>query len=230
MWEQIHLLCPLAQPEQILLDFEKGAINSFEHVWPNTVVKCCFFHQTQNTWRHVQSDCTHNRELAMRPLKIPTLEFARPADVPDLFEQVSMDLPLTSEIGELVDYFERTYIGRTLATGHHVAATFPIGLWNYHFSTPFGLPRTTNAVEAWHRSFNATVGCHHPTIWKFLLALKREQGLVEVRQTNYLAGKPPTKRRRSQQSEQVLKTLAGEYYSPNHTKTKFHTSVETISA
>ncbi|KAI6650141.1 hypothetical protein LOD99_6058 [Oopsacas minuta] len=162
MWEQIHLLCPLAQPEQILLDFEKGAINSFEHVWPNTVVKCCFFHQTQNTWRHVQSDCTHNRELAMRPLKIPTLEFARPADVPDLFEQVSMDLPLTSEIGELVDYFERTYIGRTLATGHHVAATFPIGLWNYHFSTPFGLPRTTNAVEAWHRSFNATVGCHHP--------------------------------------------------------------------
>ncbi|KAI6658759.1 hypothetical protein LOD99_15083 [Oopsacas minuta] len=119
--------------------------------------------------------------------------------------------PLSSEIGELVDYFERTYIGRTLATGYHVAATIPIGLWNYHFSTSFGLPRTTNAVEAWHRSFNATVGCHHPTIWKFLLALKREQGLVEVRQTNYLAGKEPTKRRRSQQSEQVLRTLVGEY-------------------
>ncbi|KAI6655799.1 hypothetical protein LOD99_1941 [Oopsacas minuta] len=216
MWEQIRLLCPLAQPEQMLLDFEKGAINSFEHVWPNTVVKCCFFHLTQNIWRHVQSvglqsDYTHDEELAMCIRKIPALAFARPADVPDLFEQVSMDLPLTSEIGELVDYFERTYIGRTLATGHHVAATFPIGLWNYHFSTPFGLPRTTNAVEAWHRSFNATVGCHHPTIWKFLLALKREQGLVEVRQTNYLAGKPPTKRRRSQQSEQALRTLVGEY-------------------
>ncbi|KAI6658285.1 hypothetical protein LOD99_15554 [Oopsacas minuta] len=230
MWEQIRILCPLAQPEQMLLDFEKGAINSFEHVWPNTVVKCCFFHLTQNIWRHVQSDYTHDEELAMRIRKIPDLAFARPADVPDLFEQVSMDLPLTSEIGELVDYFERTYIGRTLATGHHVAATFPIGLWNYHFTTPFGLPRTTNAVEAWHRSFNATVGCHHPTIWKFILALKREQGLVGARQTDYLAGKPPTKRRRSQQSEQVLKTLAGEYYSPNHTKTKFHTSVYTISA
>ncbi|KAI6661841.1 hypothetical protein LOD99_9793 [Oopsacas minuta] len=32
MWEQIRLLCPLAQPQQMLLDFEKGAITSFEHV------------------------------------------------------------------------------------------------------------------------------------------------------------------------------------------------------
>ncbi|KAI6651073.1 hypothetical protein LOD99_5650 [Oopsacas minuta] len=100
MWEQIHLLCPLAQPEQILLDFEKGGINSFEHVWPNTVVKCCFFHFTQNIWRHVQavglqSDYAHDKELAMRIRKIPALAFALPVDVPDLFEQVSMDLPYT---------------------------------------------------------------------------------------------------------------------------------------
>ena len=38
---------------------------------------------------------------------------------------------------------------------------------------PLGYPWTTNAVEAWHRSFNATVGCHHPIIWKFITALKR---------------------------------------------------------
>ncbi|KAI6651166.1 hypothetical protein LOD99_5517 [Oopsacas minuta] len=196
MWEQIRLLCSLAQPQQMLLDFEKGAITSFEHVWPNTVVKCCFFHLTQNIWRHVQSvglqsAYTHDEELAMRIRRIPALAFARPADVPDLFDQVAMDLPLTPEIGELVDYFERTYIGRTVTSGYHVAATYPIHLWNNHISTPLGLPRTTNAVEAWHRSFNATVGYHHPTIWKFILSLKREQGLVEVRHTNYLVGKPP---------------------------------------
>ena len=32
MWEQIRLLCPLAQPKEMLLDFEKAAINSFEQV------------------------------------------------------------------------------------------------------------------------------------------------------------------------------------------------------
>ncbi|KAI6646401.1 hypothetical protein LOD99_12524 [Oopsacas minuta] len=124
----------------MLLDFEKGAITSFEHVWPNTVVKCCFFHLTQNIWRHVQSvglqsAYTHDEELAMCIRRIPALAFARPADVHDLFDQVAMDLPLTSEIGELVDYFERTYIGRTLASGYHVAATFPIDLHR-----PVGLP------------------------------------------------------------------------------------------
>ncbi|KAI6654436.1 hypothetical protein LOD99_832 [Oopsacas minuta] len=211
MWEQIRLLCPLAQPQQMLLDFEKGAITSFEHVWPNTVVKCCFFHLTHNIWRLVQSAYTHDEELAMRIRRIPALAFVRPADVPDLSDQVAMDLPLTPEIGELVDYFERTYIGRTLVTGCHVAAKFPIDLWNYHIGTPLGLPRATNAVEAWHRSFNATVGCHQPTTWKFILSLKREQGLVEVQHTNYLVGKPPTKRRRSQQSGEALKTLVGEY-------------------
>ncbi|KAI6651327.1 hypothetical protein LOD99_5296 [Oopsacas minuta] len=99
MWEQIRLLCPLAQPEQILLDFEKGAINSFEHVWPNTVVKCCFFHLTENICCNLQavglqSDYTHNEELAMRIRKIPTLAFALPADVPDVFCQGAMNLPL----------------------------------------------------------------------------------------------------------------------------------------
>ncbi|KAI6652932.1 hypothetical protein LOD99_4009 [Oopsacas minuta] len=94
MWEQIPLLCPLAQPQQMLLDFEKGVITSFEHVWPNTVVKCCFFHLTQNIWRHVQSAYTHDEELAMRIRRIPALAFARPAGVPDLFDQVAMDLPL----------------------------------------------------------------------------------------------------------------------------------------
>ncbi|KAI6649877.1 MULE and FLYWCH domain containing protein [Oopsacas minuta] len=77
MWEQIRLLCPLAQPEKILLGFEKGAINSFEHVWPNIVVKCCFFH------------LTHDEELAIRIRKISALAFALPADVPNLFGQVA---------------------------------------------------------------------------------------------------------------------------------------------
>ncbi|KAI6658931.1 hypothetical protein LOD99_10870 [Oopsacas minuta] len=145
MWEQICLLCPLAQPQQMLLDIEKGAITSFEHVWPNTVVKGCFFHLTQNIWRHVQSVVlqsayTHDEELAMHTRKIPALAFVRPAYVPDLFDQVAMHLHVTPEIGKLVEYFERTYIGRTVASGHHVAATYPIHLWNNHIGTLLGLP------------------------------------------------------------------------------------------
>ena len=88
-------------------------------------------------------------------------------------------------------------------------------MWNYHFDTPFGLPQTTNIVEAWHRSFNATVGCNHPSIWKFNASLKREQGLVEVRQAKFIAGAQPPKRIKSQAHEQTLKELIASYlYRP----------------
>ena len=73
---------------------------------------------------------------------------------------VAAQLPMP-EATELVLYFEQTYIVRTLPGGTYQAPLFPIDLWNYHIETTFGLPRTTNSVEAWHRSFNATVGCHH---------------------------------------------------------------------
>ncbi|KAI6647447.1 hypothetical protein LOD99_12443 [Oopsacas minuta] len=101
----------------------------------------------------------------MRIPRIPALAFARPADVPDLFDQVAMDLLLTPEIGELVDYFERTYIGRTVASGYHVAATYDI--------------------------LTTSLASHQP------------------------------KRRRSQQSEEALKTLVHEYYSPDRSKMEF---------
>ena len=81
----------------------------------------------------------------------------------------------------LVLYFERTYIGRTLPGGTFRDPLFPIEFWNHHLEVPQGFPKTTNYVEAWHRSYNANVGCHHPNIWKFITALKKEQGLVEVK-------------------------------------------------
>ena len=219
MWQQIKALCPNAHPNQMIMDFEKAAINSFEHVWPVTFVKCCFFHLTQNVWRKVQSeglqsDYNQDAELAILIRLLPALAFAAPHEVPHLFGDVVQQLPMPQATG-LVLYFENTYIGRTLPGGTYQRALFPIEMWNYHFDTPFGLPRTTNIVEAWHRSFNATVGCSHPSIWKFIASLKREQGLVEVRQAKFIAGAQPPKRVKSQANEQALKELIASYlYRP----------------
>ena len=88
---------------------------------------------------------------------------------------------------------------------------------DYHFDTAYGLPRTTNTVEAWHRSFDATVGCHHPNIWKFISALKREQGLVEVKQAKYIAGDHPTKSRTVLDNDRALRELVRRYLmNPAH--------------
>ena len=54
MWQQIHLLCPTAQPTHMIMDFELAAINSFKLEWSLTSVKGCFFHPTQNFWGKIQ--------------------------------------------------------------------------------------------------------------------------------------------------------------------------------
>ena len=155
-------------------------------MWPAAMVKGCFFQLTQNLWRKVhaegmQPEYSQDQELAIRIQQITALAFSAPHEVPDQFAEVAAQLP-TPETNDLIQYFKRTYFGRTLPGGAHQQALFPIDMCNHQFDTAFGLPRSTNAVETWHRSFKATDGCHHPNIWKFITALKREQELVEVRQ------------------------------------------------
>ena len=55
---------------------------------------------------------------------------------------------------------------------HGQSGTRQFGTWTIRY---------TNSVEVWHRSYNATVGCHHPNIWK---------------QAKFIAGAKPTKRRK----------------------------------
>ena len=108
-----------------------------------------------------------DEDLALRLRMLPALAFASPFDVPELFPQVIEQVNIP-EATELALYFEQTYVGRTLPGGGQVNPLFPIEMWNHHHEAPIGIPRTTNAIEAWHRSYNATIGCHHPNIWKSL--------------------------------------------------------------
>ena len=148
-----------------------------------SMVKGCFFHLSQNLLRNVQAPGRQvayslDEELAIRIRMMPALAFAAPYKVAGLFAEVDGQLP-TPERDDLIQYFERTYIRRTLPGGAYQQALFLLNMWHYHFDTAYDLLRTMNAVEACHRSFNATVWCHHPKIWKFIISLKREQGLVE---------------------------------------------------
>ena len=46
---------PSLSPRSIMVDFEKGAINSLWAVFPNAEVKACFFHFNQCIYRKIQS-------------------------------------------------------------------------------------------------------------------------------------------------------------------------------
>ena len=141
---------------------------------------------------------------------LPALAFATPFDIPEIFNDLFLQLP--AEAYDLGLYFENTYIGRHIANSPLMSTPiFPMEMWNNHFMVQHGLPRTNNAVEAWHRSFACHMSCHHPSIWRFLTILKREQGLVEVKQAFYVSGRNPSKRKYSEDREHALKNLVDNY-------------------
>ena len=57
---------------------------------------------------------------------------------------------------------------------------FAIPSWNQHDASLMRQPRSTNIAEGWHHGFNSMLSCNHPTIWRFLEALKKEQNLTRM--------------------------------------------------
>ena len=56
------------------------------------------------------------------------------------------------------------------------------------------LPRTNDAVEGWHKSFNTNIGGHHVNFWKFLAVIKKEEDLSRVTFVHLQQGRAPANR------------------------------------
>jgi hypothetical protein len=61
-------------------------------------------------------------------------------------------------------------------------------MWNVRDRVLQGLPRTNNSVEGWHRAFQQTVDCQHPTVLKLVEHFRGEQDLMEQRVERFLRG------------------------------------------
>ena len=127
-------------------------------------------------------------------------------------ESVADEFPLDAQ--EVIDYFEDTYVGRLRPGGHRRAPLFNLALWNMYNQTIGDLPRTNNAVEGWHRRFQANIGAYHPNVWKFIDILKQEQSLNHVNISEARAGhQPEPQRRRYQDSNRRIKNIVQDYHN-----------------
>ena len=93
------------------------------------------------------------------------LSFVPVEDVSDAFDELMESSPL--ELTPINDYWEENYVGRQRRNCRG-NPRFPINLWNMRDRVNDSLPRTNNLVEAWHRSFQQTVDCHHPSVYKLV--------------------------------------------------------------
>ena len=167
------------------VDFSFGLvpyINAVERSFPNATLKGCFFHCFQAIYRKVQSLGlqTRYRDDNDFNLKVQMLASLALVPVPHVitaFESLSENFPLDAPAQAIIDYFEHTFIDRLRPGGQRQDPIFVITVWNMHNQTLQGLPRANNAMEGWHRNFQANVRGFHINFWRFIEILKRDENL-----------------------------------------------------
>ena len=194
-----------------MVDYEIAMINSLRTAFPQTQIKCCFFHLSQNIYRKLQicgfqQRYQNDREFSVNMKMIAAIAFVPSHDVEMAFERLCEILP--PETYQLQDYFEDTYIGRLCRRGRR-QPMFEPDLWNMYDRASEELPRTNNSVEGWHRSFLASVGCCHPNVWKFLTCIKREQSLQQIKLAQCAAGfdKEPSRKKYLDVSKRIISVV-----------------------
>ena len=150
-------------------------------------IKLCFFHLKQNVFRRIQSEGLQgryndpeDRTIKLAAAKLCALSFVPPDEVPEVFSGLCNDIP--DDFLPIADYFEVNYVNGRKAQGRRraVAPRYPPEQWNHYSSILEGTSRTNNPAEGWNNRFQHMVGKFHPSFYKFLVELQKEQATTET--------------------------------------------------
>ncbi|XP_031327714.1 uncharacterized protein LOC116158974 [Photinus pyralis] len=195
MIQALKGLRPNLKPSTIMIDFERAAIEAFQTEFPEILVRGCFFHLGQCIWRKVQEHgkavrYANDVEFAVQVKMLTAISFLPLHDVVLGFEELMDTEYYRNEIDlhPICDYFEDVWIGRPHRNIRR-PPLFQYNLWNFYDATNNDLPRTNNSVEGWHRRFTELISAQHPSIWRFIAAIKEEQHMNEIAISHYIQGR-----------------------------------------
>lgn len=146
--DELLKLEPKLNPTDITIDFEMGVIKSLSNHFPDATIHGCFFHFTQNVWRHIQTNglqipYTNDEDFAFELRLLIALAFVPEVNVTEAYEQLMVTEFYTEEnaneykqqIQILLNYFQSTYLFAIDRTGKRKDPLFPIKVWNVYEST-----------------------------------------------------------------------------------------------
>ena len=165
--------------ETFLSDYEQGAFKAMLEVFPGIGEEGCFFHLCKRLDFQVKElglmpKYRQDDAFKLRVKKLAALVFIPVSYLVATFESLSTSF-LNDEL-RLLAYFENTWIGQPVG-GRRLPPLFPHHMWNVRDRSGTGSSRTTNALEAFHHTFNSLLTCQHPTIRKLLESLESQQNL-----------------------------------------------------
>lgn len=190
-------LKPNLAPQTIMTDFERASINAIEHVFPETRKSGCYFHFKQCIFREIQRNpellhgYNSDVSVSMQLKYLGALAFVPQDDVVSAYEELletEFYRQHYEQLSEILDYMEKTWIGSLMRGNRRRRPLFSVELWNQNQNVREGLHRTNNLAESWHNSFNRLLGGHHPTIWKLIAGLQKQQVISELKVEQHLRG------------------------------------------
>jgi hypothetical protein len=202
---ELNKLQVTLKPKSVMTDFEQAALLAFKTVYPEIEQRGCLFHMGQCIWKKIQSGgemrerYISDPDFALSIRQILALAFVPTVDVVSAFDDLMESAFFVENealVRDLINYFEDNWIGRPARRGGRSAPLFALALWNCFDAVLQDLPKTNNSVEGWHRGFSELIGANHPTIWKFIDALKTEQNVNEMKIEQYISGQQPNPSRR----------------------------------
>ena len=211
--------CRHWRPVTLMCDFELAAMNAFRNRFPDSSMTGCFFHLSQSIFRQavdkgLKVPYAQDEMLRKHVKYLAALAFVPEANVFDVFEAIKDTDEFPEDDDGLIDlysYFERTYLGRPLRRGRR-APRYPVNLWNMRDRLDERLPRTNNLIEAWHRGIQASLDGDHPSVWKCIDFLKKEEVLSRLLYEQIVAGQLGRKERNEVKAKsQRLRTLINRY-------------------
>lgn len=219
-FEAVRNLNRNLNPKTIMTDFEKASHNAIVAVFPTAKHSGCFFHYKQCLYRKIQG-CPewigrYNSEpdVACNLKKLGALAFVPPEDVLSAYEDL-LKTPFYTEnadsLSVILDYMESVWLGRMMRGNRRKQGLYPIKLWNQCENVLNGLHKTNNCVESWHNTFNRLLGAQHPTLWKLIEGLSKQQTINAVKVCQLRRGDVVPKKKKVLSTDQRLQTLLDRY-------------------
>jgi hypothetical protein len=123
----------------------------------------------------------------------------------------------------LQEYFTRTYIGKVVpqegrsrrdaVAMRRVEPLFEPEIWSCHSRVLTHEPRTTNALEGWHRRFGKIIDKSHPHFYELYEELLQEESFTELQAEQLVAGDQPRCRqtKTQQRKDKRIQSLIERY-------------------
>ncbi|ORD94541.1 hypothetical protein ECANGB1_531 [Enterospora canceri] len=144
----LNRLIPGLDPDVVITDFEKAAINAFKTVYPSSRMSGCMFHLGQSIQRRLDSSGMSESYASDRVVRkfvqaLKCLAFVPAAQVQQTFTWLRNHDDFPSCLASTYAYFDKTYVSGANGNG----PLYPLCLWNNRENVLADIPRTNNGIE-----------------------------------------------------------------------------------